>query len=181
VRSRTSQKEVDEMNRTYEIMFIVRPDVEEADLDKLIEGFSANVVSGGGEVKNVEKMGRRRLAYTVRKFNDGFYVLMNVAIAGAGVLELERRLRVSEQVIKFITVRMDEEEKRLAKVKALRDTKVKRSAQPIAAPVQAPAAVAAPAEESAAAPAAEVPAAVAAEAPVAVVANAPAEAVSAEA
>jgi small subunit ribosomal protein S6 len=176
VRSRTSQKEVDEMNRTYEIMFIVRPDVEEADLDKLIEGFSANVVSGGGEVKSVEKMGRRRLAYTVRKFNDGFYVLLNVAIAGAGVLELERRLRVSEPVIKYITVRMDEEETRLAKVKALRDTKVKRSAQPSAAPVQAPAAVAAPVEASAA----SVPAAVAAEAPVAVVANAPAETVSAE-
>src|SRR5580692_3570612 len=143
------------MNRTYEIMFIVRPDVEEADLDKLVEGFSANVVSGGGEVKSVERMGRRRLAYTVRKFNDGFYVLMNVAIAGTGVLELERRLRVSEPVIKFITVRMDEEEKRLAKVKALRDTKVKRSAQPIppqpaqvSASAEAPAAVEAPAAEA---------------------------------
>ena len=128
------------MNRTYEIMFIVRPDVEEAELDKLIEGFSANVTSGGGEVKSVEKMGRRRLAYTVRKFNDGFYVLLNVAAAGSLITEIERRLRVSEQVIKFITVRMDEEEKRLAKVKAIRDTKVKRSAQPIAAPVRAPAA-----------------------------------------
>ena len=63
-------------------MFIVRPDVEEADLDKLIEGFSANITSGGGEVKSVEKMGRRRLAYTVRKFNDGFYVLLTVARAG---------------------------------------------------------------------------------------------------
>ena len=136
------------MNRTYEIMFIVRPDVEEADLDKLVEGFSANVVSGGGEVKSVEKMGRRRLAYTVRKFNDGFYVLMNVAIAGTGVLELERRLRVSEPVIKFITVRIDEEEKRLAKVKALRGTRRKLSAEPAAAPVPlAPAPVhAAPAE-----------------------------------
>src|SRR5271167_5250199 len=128
------------MNRTYEIMFIVRPDVEEADLDKLIEGFSGNITSGGGEVKNVEKMGRRRLAYTVRKFNDGFYVLLNVAAPGSLISEIERRLRVSEQVIKFITVRMDEEEKRLAKVKAIRDTKVKRSAQPIAPAQQAPAA-----------------------------------------
>jgi small subunit ribosomal protein S6 len=126
------------MNRTYEIMFIVRPDVEEADLDKLIEGFQKNVTDGGGEVKSVEKMGRRRLAYTVRKFNDGFYVLLNVAAAGSLITEIERRLRVSEQVIKFITVRMDEEEKRLAKVKAIRDTKVKRSAQPIAQPQQAP-------------------------------------------
>ena len=147
------------MNRTYEIMFIVRPDVEEADLDKLIEGFSGNITSGGGEVKTVEKMGRRRLAYTVRKFNDGFYVLLTVAVPGSLIVEIERRLRVSEPVIKFITVRMDEEEKRLAKVKALRDTKVKRSAQPIppqAAPAPAAAAVEpeAPAAE-AAAPAAE--------------------------
>ena len=127
------------MNRTYEIMFIVRPDVEEADLDKLIEGFSANVANGGGEVKSVEKMGRRRLAYTVRKFNDGFYVLMVVAAQGSLSTEIERRLRVSEQVIKFITVRMDEEEKRLAKIKAIRDTKVKRSSQPMAqAPVAEP-------------------------------------------
>ena len=143
------------MNRTYEIMFIVRPDVEEADLDKLIEGFSANVTNGGGEVKSVEKMGRRRLAYTVRKFNDGFYVLLNVAAQGSLIAEIERRLRVSEQVIKFITVRMDEEEKRLAKVKALRDTKVKRSAQPIAQTPQAPAAAAPDAETAVAAPAAE--------------------------
>ncbi len=150
-------------NRTYEIMFIVRPDVEEADLDKLIEGFSGNITSGGGEVKSVEKMGRRRLAYTVRKFNDGFYVLLNVAAPGGLIGEIERRLRVSEQVIKFITVRMDEEEKRLAKVKALRDSKVKRSAQPIppqqaapVAPVTVEATVApAVAETPAEAPAAE--------------------------
>jgi small subunit ribosomal protein S6 len=151
------------MNRTYEIMFIVRPDVEEADLDKLIEGFSANIATGGGEVKAVEKMGRRRLAYTVRKFNDGLYVLLTVAAPGSLMIEIERRLRVSEPVIKFITVRMDEEEKRLAKVKALRDTKVKRSAQPIppqAAPAPAPVAAIEPEAPAAAvepeAPAAEV-------------------------
>jgi small subunit ribosomal protein S6 len=126
-------------------MFIVRPDVEEADLDKLIEGFTGNITSGGGEVKNVEKMGRRRLAYTVRKFNDGFYVLLTVASPGNLIGEIERRMRVSEPVIKFITVRMDEEEKRLAKVKALRDSKVKRSAQPIVRQ-EAPVAVSAAAE-----------------------------------
>jgi small subunit ribosomal protein S6 len=145
------------MNRTYEIMFIVRPDVEEADLDKLIEGFQKNVTDGGGEVKSVEKMGRRRLAYTVRKFNDGFYVLLNVAAAGSLIMEIERRLRVSEQVIKFITVRMDEEEKRLAKVKAIRDTKVKRSAQPIA-PAQQASATEATAEAEPAAAAEHAPA-----------------------
>jgi small subunit ribosomal protein S6 len=152
------------MNRTYEIMFIVRPDVEEADLDKLIEGFQKNVTDGGGEVKSTEKMGRRRLAYTVRKFNDGFYVLLTIVAAGSLITEIERRLRVSEQVIKFITVRMDEEEKRLAKVKAIRDSKVKRSAQPVAqaAPVataeavEEVAPVAAPVAEAATEPAATV-------------------------
>jgi small subunit ribosomal protein S6 len=145
------------MNRTYEIMFIVRPDVEEADLDKLIEGFSGNITAGNGEVKSIEKMGRRRLAYTVRKFNDGQYVLLTVAAPGALIAEIERRLRVSEPVIKFITVRMDEEEKRLAKVKALRDSRVKRSAQPqvSAEPVAAEPAPVPVAAEPEAAPAVE--------------------------
>src|SRR5215469_11994147 len=88
-------------------------------------------------------MGRRRLAYTVRKFNDGFYVLMTIAAKGSLVGEIERRLRVSEQVIKFITVRIDEEEKRLAKIKAIRDTRVKRSAIPVAPAEGAPVAEAA--------------------------------------
>ncbi len=123
------------MTRSYEIMFIVRPDVEEADLDKLIEGFQKNVTDGGGEIRSTEKMGRRRLAYTVRKFNDGFYVLLTINAAGELIKEIERRLRVSEQVIKFITVRMDEEEKRLAKIKAHRDTHVKRSSIPQQQPV----------------------------------------------
>ena len=146
------------MNRTYEIMFIVRPDVEEAEIDKLIEGFTSTITSGGGEVKQAEKMGRRRLAYTVRKFNDGFYVLLAVAAPGSLIGEIERRLRVTEQVIKFITVRMDEEEKRLAKVKALRDSKVKRSAQPIAQPQQ-PAAQPQPVAAAEPAPAPVAPAA----------------------
>jgi small subunit ribosomal protein S6 len=131
-------------------MFIIRPDMEEADLDKLIESFQKNVTDGGGEIKSLEKMGRRRLAYTVKKFNDGFYVLLTIGAEGKLITELERRLRVSEPVIKFITVRMDEEEKRLAKVKALRDSKVKRSSLPAAQPAQtAPAATPAPAAPAA--------------------------------
>ena len=121
------------MNRSYEIMFIVRPDVEEAELDTLIDTFSGYVTDGGGAVKNSrieQKMGRRRLAYTVGKFNDGFYVLLVADAPAALIAEIERRLRVSESVIKFITVRMDEEDKRVAKIKAHRDSHVKRSALP---------------------------------------------------
>jgi small subunit ribosomal protein S6 len=131
------------MSRVYEVMFIVRPDAAEEDVDKLIAGFSDNVTKGGGLVKTVEKMGKRKLAYMVRKFNDGNYVLLTIEANGAVVLELERRLRVTEPVIKFITVRVDEEEKRLAKVKALRG--VRRSATPPAPVAAAPAAVAEPA------------------------------------
>jgi len=144
------------MDRLYEVMFIVRPDAVEEDVDKLIAGFTANVTNGGGVVKTVEKMGRRKLAYTVRKFNEGNYILLTVEANGVVILELERRLRVTEPVIKFITVRIDEEEKRLAKVKAhrgVRRTATPAVAAPVAAPVATPAA-AVPVAAPAAAPAA---------------------------
>ena len=134
------------MSRVYEVMFIVRPDVAEEDVDKLIAGFSTTVTGGGGVVKTVEKMGRRKLAYMVRKFNDGNYVLLTIEAGGPVVLELERRLRVTEPVIKFITVRIDEEEKRLAKVKALRGVRRKPNTEPAAHAVAVPVAAHAPAE-----------------------------------
>ncbi|HZU08405.1 MAG TPA: 30S ribosomal protein S6 [Pseudacidobacterium sp.] len=131
------------MQRFYEVMFIVRPDVQDEDLDKLIAGFEATVTNGGGTVRSTEKLGRRKLAYLVRKFSEGNYVLLTMDADGALVAELERRLRVTEQVIKFITVRMDEEQKRLDKIKAIRATKKKVSPE---APVPAPEAPEAPAE-----------------------------------
>jgi small subunit ribosomal protein S6 len=137
------------MSRVYEVMFILRPDMVEEDIDKLIAGFTTSVTNGGGVVKSTEKMGKRKLAYLVRKFADGVYVLLTIEASGPVVLELERRLRVTEQVIKFITVRMDEEEKRVAKLKAKRG--VRRSAQPAA---EVPAAAAAPVAAAPAAPAA---------------------------
>jgi len=128
------------MNRTYELMFIVRPDMTDEDLDKLISTLQSAVPGLGGTVQKVEKMGKRRLAYTVRRFHDGIYVLLVVEGGGAMIHELERRLRVTEPVIKFLTVRVDEEHKRLAKIKALRDAKKKVSAQPAAEETAAPAA-----------------------------------------
>jgi small subunit ribosomal protein S6 len=118
------------MNRSYEVMYILRPDLEDADVDKSVETFSGYVTGGGGTVKQVEKMGRRRLAYTVNKFNDGIYILLIVDAPASLISEVERRLRVTEQVIKFLTVRTDEEEKRVNKIKAHRAAHVKRSALP---------------------------------------------------
>jgi small subunit ribosomal protein S6 len=134
------------MNRTYELMFIVRPDMTDEDLDKLISNLQSTVAPAGGTVKSVDKMGKRRLAYAVRRFYDGIYVLMVVEGGGPVIHELERRLRVTEPVIKFLTVRVDEEQKRLDKIKKLRESKKKASAHPAAA------------EEAAAAPAPEAPA-----------------------
>ncbi len=139
------------MNRIYELMFIVRPDMADEDLEKLISNLEHTITSASGTVKSVERMGKRRLAYMVRKFREGNYILMVIEGSGSVMHEVERRLRVTEQVIKFLTVRIDQEQKRLEKIQKLRAAKQKRSAQP------APAA-----EEAAAAPetpvAADVPA-----------------------
>ncbi len=123
------------MQRIYEVMFIVRPDLTEEDMDKLISTLEGNVTQSGGAVKNVERMGKRRLAYLVRKFQDGIYVLLTIEAAGNVIAELERRMRVTEPVIKFITVRVDEEQKRLDKIKKIRESKVRN--RPAAAPAEA--------------------------------------------
>jgi small subunit ribosomal protein S6 len=140
------------MQRTYELMFIVRPDMPEEEQDKLISNLETQVGGAGGSVKSVERMGKRRLAYVVRRFQDGIYVLMTLEGEGGMVKEVERRLRVTEPVIKFITVRIDEEQKRLAKIKAIRDTKVRGKGTRAAAAAEA--AEAAPPAVPAAAPAA---------------------------
>jgi small subunit ribosomal protein S6 len=115
------------MNRNYELMFIVRPDMVDEELNKLISTLESSVTSAGGTVKS-EIWGKRRLAYTVRKFNDGVFVLLIIEGTGAIVHEVERRLRVTEPVIKFITVRTDEELKRLEKIKKIRESRKKASA-----------------------------------------------------
>jgi small subunit ribosomal protein S6 len=132
--------------RKYEVLFIVRPDAADEDVDKLIEGLEATIKGGGGTLASVEKLGRRKLAYTVAKFNDGNFVLFHIESNGALITEVERRLRVLEPIIKFISVRMDEEEKRANKVKALRAKRVKVSALPTQSNVSAPAATPAPVE-----------------------------------
>ena len=106
------------MNRTYELMFIVRPEMADEDLDKLISTLENQVNTTGGTVKSVERMGKRRLAYVVRRFQEGMYVLLTVEGTGALIHELERRLRV------------DEEQKRLDKIKAIRDARRKAPAAP---------------------------------------------------
>ena len=89
------------MNRSYEVMFIVRPDMVDEDLNKLISTLDSTVTSAGGTVKS-EVWGKRRLAYKVAKFNDGIFVLMMIEGAGAIVHEVERRLRVTESELRHL-------------------------------------------------------------------------------
>ena len=124
-----------EVNRVYELMFIVRPDMVEEEQDKLISTLETAVTSSGGQVKSMEKMGKRRLAYMVRRFHDGMYILLTFEGGGGLVHELERRLRVTEPVIKFLSVRIDEEQKRLDKIKALKAAR--RKPAPAPAPAEA--------------------------------------------
>ena len=124
------------MNRTYELMFILRPDTPEEDQDKLVSTLESAITAASGTLKSVDKLGKRRLAYSVRRFHDGFYILLTIEGAGGLIHELERRLRVTEQVIKFLTVRIDEEQKRLDKVKKLRDARRKAPPTPAPAPAE---------------------------------------------
>lgn len=156
--------------RTYEELFIVRPDVTDEELDPLVEQMRTVITNGKGTLDKVEKWGVRKLAYRIDKRAEGYYVLLGFSADSQLVRELERRLRVSDLVMKFLTVRTDEKLKRAAKLKKKKDARAARKPAP---PVQ-PAAplfgepaseIARPGLPNAAAPGAPAPAAPAPAAP----------------
>lgn len=115
------------MNRTYEVIFIVRPDLVDEEADQLVAGFESAANASGATVRKVDKLGRRRLAYRVRGFREGNYVLFELESAGSEPIgELQRRLRIAEPVIKYLAVRTDELEKRLEKRRRHRATRLER-------------------------------------------------------
>lgn len=129
--------------RKYELIFIVRTDLPEEELGKLITLMEGVVSSHGGKVEKVEKMGRRRLAYRVQRQREGVYVLFVVEGSGDTVKEFERRLKVNDAVLKYLSVRVDEELKRAEKAKAWRAEQAARKPRPRPSPSEAPAAEAA--------------------------------------
>ena len=134
--------------RNYEMIFIVRPDVADDDVQKLITQMEGVVASAGGKVEKVEKMGRRRLAYRVEKQREGFYVLFYVQGTGDTVKEFERRLKVTDAVIKHMTVCTDEILQRAAKFKTMRTKQEAKRRRSKPAPAPAPIAPLAPAENA---------------------------------
>lgn len=114
--------------RTYEELFIVKPETAEEEVDQFIEQMKLVVTNAGGGIDKVEKWGKRKLAYRVDKYREGAYVLVQFSAGPEAVKEFERRLRVSDIVIKFLTVRIDETLKRLDKRKKDRDKRAHRKA-----------------------------------------------------
>lgn len=116
--------------RIYENLFIVKPDATEEEIDLLIEQLSGHITKAGGTVDKVDKWGKRRLAYRVEKNREGFYVLLQFTAEATAVKEFERRLRVQDSVIKYLTVRIDESLKRIEKRKKEREKRAHRRPQP---------------------------------------------------
>jgi small subunit ribosomal protein S6 len=120
--------------RTYELLFIVAPTEPDEAVDALIEQLRSIATERGAEVAKVDRMGRRRLAYSIRRaantYGDGFYVVMTFNGSGTEIAELERRLRVTETVIRHMTVRIDEDLKRAEKFRAKRQAKGRVSRRP---------------------------------------------------
>jgi small subunit ribosomal protein S6 len=114
--------------RIYEELFIVKPDATEEEVDQLIEQMKTIVTNAGGTIDKAEKWGKRRLAYRVDKYKEGSYVLFQFNSGPDAVKEFERRLRVSDSVIKFLTVRIDQTMKRLDKRKKHREKRARHKA-----------------------------------------------------
>jgi small subunit ribosomal protein S6 len=125
--------------RIYEELFIIKPDADEEAIDQIVEQVKNVIVSAGGSIDKLDKWGVRKLAYRVQKRNEGFFVLVQFSSSPEAVKEVERRLRVSDLVLKFLTVRIDEKLKRIEKRKKRREKRAARRPAPVVAAPQVPA------------------------------------------
>jgi len=120
--------------RLYEEMFIVKPDSTDELVDPLVEQMKQLIEKEGGNVQVTEKWGTRKLAYQVGRYLEGYYILLRFEATGTTIKEIERRLRVNDLVIKYLTVRLDEEMKWVEKRKKRREKRAARKPQVAAMP-----------------------------------------------
>ena len=109
--------------RVYEVIFIVDPDTQEDDMTKLTQNLSTVITDQGGTITRNEVLGRRQLAYRIGRKNEGVYVLFEVEGTGSEIAELERRMRVNDAIMRYMTVRVDEDRQRAEKLRARRQRK----------------------------------------------------------
>ena len=109
--------------RIYETIFILRPEAPDEEIDAVIDQVTTTISEGQGTIDKVERWGKRRLAYRVKRYKEGHYILVQYSVeSNAGLSkEIERRLKVTDTVIKYLTVRIDEHLKRLKKLRAKRE------------------------------------------------------------
>lgn len=112
--------------RSYEIVFIINPDAEDAEVMRLTEAAQKIITDQGGNIVKTEMMGKRRLAYEINHKRDGVYVLLEVEGSGREIAEFERRMRVNDRVLRYMTVRVDEYRRRAQKLKDRRARKAER-------------------------------------------------------
>jgi small subunit ribosomal protein S6 len=120
--------------RNYEVVFVAAPTLDSEELDGFIDHIQAVVEGKNGKVVKVDNWGKKTLAYRIKKFREGYYVVLNIEGDGGAIAELERRFRVTDYILRFISVRIDEDLKRSEKIKAARQ---KKGGKPIVeAPVE---------------------------------------------
>ena len=126
--AKNSQKEDKKLadKRVYEVMYIGTPDAADEDITRLNEAIQQVVEKEGGTVVRTEAMGRRKLAYPIQKKTEGHYTLFEIEGSGQEIAELERRMRVNDAIMRFITVRVDEDRKTAAKLTAKRENRQNR-------------------------------------------------------
>lgn len=109
--------------RNYEVVFIAAPTLTSEELDGFISHAQTVVESKNGKVVKVDNWGKKSLAYKIKRFREGYYVVLSIEADGIAIAELERRFRVTDYIIRFISVRIDEDLKRSEKIKAARRRK----------------------------------------------------------
>ena len=112
--------------RTYELIFIINPNTAEDEVMRLSEGVQKIITDQGGSITKTEMMGKRKLAYEIDHKKEGNYVLLEVEGSGAEIAEVERRMRVNDQILRYMTVRVDEMRRRADKLKDRRARKAAR-------------------------------------------------------
>jgi small subunit ribosomal protein S6 len=112
--------------RTYELIYVLRPDAPEDEINGLHKQVGEIVERMGGTVEKTDQWGRRKLAYEIGHHKEGFYVLEVITGSGELMKEIDRRLRVSDQVIRHLTVRVDEENRVIERARTLRKEESQR-------------------------------------------------------
>ena len=132
--------------RTYEVMYIVDSAIEADKLEQLNEAVGKLIEKEGGEIVRRDDIGLKTMAYPIQKKTEGYYVLFEIIGSGQEILELERRMRVNDLILRYITVRVDEDRKKAAKLRDKREARAAKRASFRTAPPAEAAEMEAPAE-----------------------------------